>query len=120
MLHGEVLESQQEFGLIGQKQVHVGPREFYRHVRGFEIVIGGLLVLDFVRDLESAVVEGRQEKTVDLDADGSYRILALAHLFLAVLLLFRRFHRPGGFLCCLGVVKEQLLSHAHQITGQVV
>lgn len=64
-LHRDVLQSEQEFGLIGKQELDIGSLELDDHFRILDLGIGGISGLDFILDVEVRIVEDHVEELFD-------------------------------------------------------
>jgi hypothetical protein len=64
-LHGEVLESQEQFALIGQKEIRFRAAETHYDIRIFDLGIGGCTFHEFVVDIDVDGVQQDVQKIAD-------------------------------------------------------
>ena len=81
--HGHVLQREQQFGAIGEQQVHVGAAELHLHVRRLEIVVRRRGILNLIGQLDAAVLQGGVQKPVDAEANRGHGVLSLSQRFIS-------------------------------------
>ncbi len=117
-LHRDVLESQEEFGLIRQKQFDVRPFKFHHDLGIFNLRVSGISRFDLIFDVEIRVVQDHVEKIFDARA---YRVNGIFGFVQSSL--------PDAWILCWraadvswrhGLVEEPLLCDTHKISSEPV
>ena len=117
-LHRYMLESQKQFGLVGEEQFDIGAFELDDHLGIFDFGIGGVSRLDLILDVKIRVVQYRVQKLFDSCAYRVNSIFGFAQSSLpdAWILCWRAADVGGSH----GLVEEPLLCDTHKISSEPV
>ncbi len=115
----QLLQRQQQLALVGEQQIDVWPREFYRNIGILKIRMRRLVIGDFVIEAKSTFVTNQVQEGFDLAANFGYRIFLFTHgLFPRPFLTgcFQHFHARRRR----DAVENHLLRDADHVAGKPV
>ncbi len=118
--HGDVLQSEEQLGLVGEEQFDVGAFEFDDDLGVLDLRIAGIAGFDLILDVEVGVVEDHVEELFYARAyriNGVFRFAQISLPGARIPGWGKRAARIGRGK---GLIEEPLLRNAHEVASEPV